>query len=387
MRVAFDARSLAAPALRGWDRYTVELARALAGANVAILFLHRAGSPPAPHHLTGLPVTTRAVAGRGGLWWEQVSVPRALRALGADLYHAPAEHGVPLVASRPTVLTVHSVTAHSYRDLLRRGTLRGTLADYLGPGRDARRRPLAGLYWRLQVARATHLMVPSAFTREEIVHLLGVTPNRITVTPLAPAPAFRETAPDAERRRATLARLGVTPPYLLYVGGYERHKNVEGLLEVFARVRRQRPDLSLVTVGTGSPPHSSQLTAHSRGLESRTSIVFLHDVTADLVDLYDGADALVTLSWRESFGLPALEAMTRGVPVVASAWGAAPEVVGDAGRLVDPRDVDGAARAVLDVLDPAQRAALAERGRRHAARFTWAETARRTLDVYRRLLA
>jgi glycosyltransferase involved in cell wall biosynthesis len=114
-------------------------------------------------------------------------------------------------------------------------------------------------------------------------------------------------------------------------------------------------------------------------------VVFLVNVGEDLPDLYDAAELFVTLSWRETFCLPALEAMTRGVPVVASAWGASREVVGEAGRLIDPRDGGAAREAILDLLATGDRAAVAEQARAQAARFDWARTAGQTLEVYRRL--
>ena len=127
MRVAFDGRSLTAPALRGWDRYTVGLVRELAARGVEVVLLHRAGEPVREEHVRGLGCRTQAVEARRGLAWEQVAVPLALLRGGFDVYHAPAERGVPLVAPCPTVLTVHSVTLHSYASFIRRGLLPGTV--------------------------------------------------------------------------------------------------------------------------------------------------------------------------------------------------------------------------------------------------------------------
>jgi glycosyltransferase involved in cell wall biosynthesis len=115
---------------------------------------------------------------------------------------------------------------------------------------------------------------------------------------------------------------------------------------------------------------------------------FLANLSTELVDLYDACELFVSLSWRESFGLPMLEAMSRGARVVASAWGATPEVLGECGRMVDPRDANRAAAVVLDVLEepPAARAAASECGRRRAEQFTWQETTRETMEVYEQLL-
>ena len=380
MRVAFDARSLHSPVLRGWDRYTVGLARALAGRGVAITLMCRERAPVHESHAraTGCPVM--ALPDKGGLWWEQMSLPRAMR--GFDLYHAPAEHGVPLFARRPTVLTLHSATAHSYRHLIARGLLKGRLRDYLGYDADPRAATLANAYWYAQVARADRIIAVSEFARDEIVELVHVEPARVTAIPLAVDDAFRAPPTDASARTATLERLGVRRPYLLYVGGYEAHKNVAGLLEVFARVRARRPDLSLVMVGSSPPPAHLADQAEHLDFTPGNEVLFLHGLGAELPALYDGAELFVSLSWRESFGLPALEAMTRGIAVVASGWGAAPEVVGDGGRLVDPRDHQAAADAVVALLDDPTRAT---RARAAASRFNWDATATATLGVYQSL--
>ena len=386
MRVAFDGRSLATPALRGWDRYAVGLVDALVRAGVHVTLLHRLGAPPRDQHVAGLGCDIRALPDRGGLWWEQVAVPHALRQGEYDLYHAPAEHGIPVLSRRPTVLTVHSVTVHSYVDLIRRGLLTGELGHYLGSETVPGRWTLANLYWHLQVHRATHLFTPSAFARDEVVRFLRIPPKRVTVTPLATHKQFEQPRNTPEARTAALERLGVQPPYLLYVGGYEPHKNVEGLLRVFATVHAERPGLSLVLVGTKGVPARLPDTASALELSERDAVVFLVDLTDELTDVYDAPELFVTLSWRESFCLPALEAMTRGIPVVASEWGATPEVVGNAGVLVDPRDETAAAHAMLEVLDTKTRDAWRDRARARAARFTWEATARETLLVYERLL-
>ena len=387
MRVALDARSLASPVLRGWDRYTVALVQGLQARGVEVVLLHRARAPLVELHLDHVPCEIVGLADRGTLWWEQVAVPLALRAHRIDLYHAPTEYGVPFAAPCPVALTVHSATAHSYADLIRRGLLPGTLADYVGPDADPYRLTFGALYWRAQVARADWIFTPSEFCRHEVVEFLPVHAERVSVTPLAVPHQFLR-PPSAEgARAATLARLGVRRPYLLYVGGYERHKNIAGLLRAFALVRRARPDLSLVLVGGGAPPEEVRRALEALGLAAGRDVALLGGLTPELVDLYDAAELLVTLSWRASFCLPALEAMSRGVPVVASAWGATAEYVDGAGRLMDPRDTRAAAGAILELLEPGARRTAAEQGPRIARGFSWDATTDATLAVYERLIA
>jgi glycosyltransferase involved in cell wall biosynthesis len=236
-----------------------------------------------------------------------------------------------------------------------------------------------------QVARANHILTPSAFCRQEVLQFLGILPARVTVTHLAVHEQFHRPPSLPMEREATLARLGIRRPYLLYVGGYEPHKNPRGLLVAFAAIHRARSDLALVLVGSKAVPHELNAQAEALGLRSGREVHFLLNLTNELNDVYDGAELFVSLSWRETFCLPALEAMTRGVPVVASAWGATPEVVGDAGRLVDPRDPDEAVQVVLGLLDFPGRAELTRRAREKSRRFSWAAAAETTRRLYNRL--
>jgi glycosyltransferase involved in cell wall biosynthesis len=381
MRVAVDARSLAAAALRGWDRYTVGLVGALTQCGIDVSLMYRRRLPIRQQHVDGLSVQLVALDDRGGLHWEQVALPRALRTF--DVFHAPAEHGVPLFSPCPVVLTLHSATRQSYRDLVARGLLPGPLGRYVAAD-TMRTRLWDGPYFALQVKRADHVLAPSAFARDEIVRLLGVDPANVTVTPLAVSPQFVQPQDPAAAARVRAA-LGLRSPYLLYVGGFEAHKNVAGLLQTFAIVRAHRPDLSLVLVGTGTPPAHLLDEASALSPSEGRNVVVLHDLGPELPALYDGAELFMSLSWRESFGLPSLEAMARGIPVVISGWGAAPEVVGDAGALVDPTDPTTAAAVVLDTLRPERRQLLARRARHNAARYSWRATAERTAAVYERL--
>ena len=378
MRVAFDGRSLAGPVLRGMDRYLVGLAGALERRGVRVSLLHRARQPLNEEHLEGVGAQIVPVRDVSGLHWEQVALPWAIGRGGYDLYHAPCEHGVPLMSPRPVVMTVHSVTQHSYVDLVESGRLPGTVQEYLGFPANPYRYTFPNLYWRRQVARANHILTPSQFTRNEVIRFLALEPNLVTVTPLAVPQAFTVAPTESDERGRTLQALQVEPPYLLYVGGFEPHKNVRGLLRTFARVREARPDLSLVVVGSKTLP--AELRQHDGNVR------FLEDISAELVHLYDGAECFVSMSWRESFGLPALEALSRGLPVVVSEWGAAPEVVGDAGVLVDPRDEEHASSEILALLAGSDREERASRARAAAARFSWDRTAEATLAVYEQLV-
>ncbi len=176
-----------------------------------------------------------------------------------------------------------------------------------------------------------------------------------------------------------------TRSFLLYVGGLSPHKNLPRLIEAFARAAPG--DVRLVLVGDlGDIFHTHVPTlraaAERSGLKDRVNFTgFVPD--EDLVFLYNRAYALVQPSLKEGFGLPPVEAMACGVPVLSSTAGSLPEVVGDAGDFFDPTDVAAIAATLVRLLDdPAERDRLARRALRRAARFTWAEAARGLLDCF-----
>ena len=371
MHVVFDARHLVRRALRGTDRYLLGLAGALGRRGVRVSFAYVEGQAPNAAHRT-CPFEELPIPGPSGPRWEQIALPRALARVRADIYHAPNEYGAAALAPCPVIFALHSATTPSYRDLIARGLLGGTIRDYIADESTTSLR--ARHYLRAQPHWADWVVTPSEFARGEIIRYLHVDPALVTTTLLAVDDAFLAPASQPALLAETLLRLNVRTPYLLYVGGYERHKNVRGVLGTYRRLREEHAELSLVLVGTGNVPETTAQEAAALGATC------LSDVTGDLLPLYDGAAAFLSMSWRETFGLPALEAMTRGVPAVVSGWGAGPEVVGDAGFLVDPRREDEAAAAVTTIL--ANRPALSARARERAQIFSWDATAEATLRVY-----
>jgi alpha-1,3-rhamnosyl/mannosyltransferase len=175
-----------------------------------------------------------------------------------------------------------------------------------------------------------------------------------------------------------MERLGLAPGYLLFVGNPKPHKNLPALLAAYAELAARRSDLPPLLLAGGERDDAPA------GGVRRIGVV----AEGDLPALYRGARALVLPSLWEGFGLPALEAMASGTPVVAAARGALPELVGDAGLLFDPDDATALPAALARIVDDAAlRAELARRGRERAAGYSWRETARATLAVYRDVLA
>ena len=369
LKVAIDGRSLRSRIPRGWDRYTIELVARLPKFGVQPVLLCRQGEPLAPEHVAAAGCPVLEIPARRVLEWEQWALPRRLAAERFDVYHAVAERGVPLLCPCPALLTLHSLTFQSYASLILSGQLSGTVEDYLGPAGSG----LGSLYAQGQFRMADHIVAPSKFCADEIEKLLPAPASKITVTPLGIPQAFTSPITPHATISATLQRYGIRQPYLIYVGGYERHKNVAGLLKVWQKVSKERPDIDLVLVGTSHVP------ADLRASIEDSRVHFLLDVSDDLVPLYDGASLFLSMSWRESFCLPALEALSRGVPVVASRWGATKEVLGDSHTLVDPRDADEACRAILSLF---RNRPSPESLRLRAAKFTWDTCAELTCGVY-----
>jgi alpha-1,3-rhamnosyl/mannosyltransferase len=235
------------------------------------------------------------------------------------------------------------------------------------------------------VRRATRIVAPSNYTRNEVVELLSVPPERVTVIPLAQAQRFERRAVD---RDLLASELGITGRYVLAAGTLEPRKNLVTVLRAFRRLAEWVSDVELVIAG-GRGWRNDAFESELGAGEAAQRVRLTGYVSDDrLIDLYSGAACFVFPSLAEGFGLPPLEAMACGAPVVASDRAALPEVVGDAGLLVDPRDPEELAEQLARVLgDDRLSTQLREAGLRRAAGFTWSATAEATEHVYREVLA
>ncbi len=233
---------------------------------------------------------------------------------------------------------------------------------------------------RRAVKDADALIAISEHTKQDLMRLMNVPEDRIFVTPLAADPHFTPRQDDG-----ALARCGIDAPYVLYVGRLESHKNIGLLLQAFAALPNM--DVKLVLVGTKGWLYDEMLaTLKQLGLGNRVIVTgFVSD--ADLPVLYSQAQAFVYPSRYEGFGLPVLEAMQCGVPVITTNVSSLPEVAGDAALLVSPDDAQGLTRELGRVLsEPGLRQELRGKGLAQAARFSWHKTAQMTADVYRQVI-
>ena len=232
------------------------------------------------------------------------------------------------------------------------------------------------------VRRSSAVIAISQRTREDLCELLGVDPERVHVVYPGRGEAFRP-VPPAEAARVA-ERYGIRQRYVLYLGGFGPHKNVATLLRAYERARRQGA-LAAKLVLAGNPRWGEMTSSVLETLRVREEVIVPGPVpAADLPGLYTGADCFIFPSRYEGFGLPVLEAMACGTPVIVSDRGALPEVAGQAGVFVDPEDAEAIARAMCEVAgDPNRRARLAEAGLAQAARFSWARSAADLFALFR----
>lgn len=381
MRIGINTAFLSQP-LTGSGQYTAQLLRALAevdDANEYQLFSYAPAAsslslPPRFSHprLLGSPA-----AGSGEnaqkAWYEQVALPWAAQGHRLDLLHYPYFAG-PLRCPVPVVMTVHDLVPLLFREY------RSSL--------------LAGLYTALVAAaarRAKTLIADSQCTKRDIVEHLRVPAERVQVIYLAADERFRPVA-DAGALAAIRRQYGLADRFLLYLGGLDRRKGVDLLLRALASLKAQGVrGLQLAIGGELRPPSPlfPDLPRLAQGLGLKDEVVFLGLVPEeDKLLLYNAAAALVYPSLYEGFGLPPLEAMACGVPVVCSSAASLPEVVGDAALLVKPGCEEGLAAALERLWgDPSLQEELRERGLARARHFSWRRTAEQTLGVYRQACA
>jgi glycosyltransferase involved in cell wall biosynthesis len=361
LRIGVDGRAFSSPAA-GIRRYVWEIYGALAGTarDVEIVAIGAAAGARLPAGV----IPHAAIPFPTNVGWMALSIPLAVRSAAIDVYHAPA-NTAPLWGVHPQVVTIHDVSP------IRR------------PEWDAYRNdPLRRRFYRVSALAADRVLTVSAFSGREITEAYAIPRERIDVIPLAAAAGFTPGPFDP----AALPP-GVTTPYALHVGDLQVRRNLTTALDAVLEVRHVNPDRGLTLVCAGVDRGvGPALQAQARAANDPDAIVVTGPVSESaLVNLYRGAAMLAYPSRYEGFGLPLLEAMQCGVPVVAANAASIPEIVGDAGILLDPLDAKQWAKAIFGVLtDEAHAARLREAGLKRASIFSWMRTAHATLAILRR---
>ena len=371
MRIAINALSIRAGQTGGGETYLVNLTRAMAAASPENDFLIIA-SRTSRALFEDMTCNVRVAATKrlpGGRWarvaYERCLLARAVARLDADVVLMPGNAGMPSPPC-PEVVVVQS------------------LLYLLAPEEVS---PLRRLYFSRvmprDIAGATLALAVSQDIASILTDQLGVPPARIRVVHEGVDMAFAPVA-DQGRIDAVVRAAGGRRPYILFVSALKPYKNADKAVRALARLNRglSAPrDLLVVGSDRGGIQADLAELAIEEGVADR--VRFTGPVPHGKLDaLYSGADALVFPSRIESFGLPVLEAMACGTPVVASNRSAVPEVAGDAALVVDPEDVSALANALRQTIeDPAVRETLVAKGLDRVRRFTWERAARGTLDV------
>ena len=317
-------------------------------------------------------VKTAVLPHRIKLAWDQITIPRYARRIGADIVFNP-KFTLPLFSRRPGVFVLHG-------------------SDwYVNPGNytwwdNLNIRIALPLYAR----KARHMLAISQTIVDDLARHAGIDPSRVTVSHAAPSPHFLD-IPSPDRFGAFASRLGLPSEYMFSVtrayhtghGGQPEYPggNVEGLISGYRSYRSRGGELPLVVAGDRIEEY---LSARGYGAAELDRVHFTGYVAHDEIPLlYRGARFFVLTTLYESFSLPLVEALASGCPAIVPSSGACPEVAGEAARFIDPRDHESIGDAMLE-LDQSSviRAALREAGLERAQRYSWSSVARKTLSVF-----
>ena len=379
LKIVIDARRIRD---FGIGTYIRNLVQALARADQENQYAVVASSAQAPL-LTGLPPNfeTAIFDADDMRPTEHIAFPLFLRRFSADVFHIPLNR-VPFFMPKPYVVTVHD------------------MASLLFNQESGFRMNIRRYRFRRGLLRAGKVLAVSAATRRDMVQTLGIPAERVRLVYSAPAPEFFEHGHSADagatgieteeqERLRILERYQINYPFLLYAGNIRPQKNIPRLVEAFAVVRNELAnhpvysDLRLIIIGDqiARNPAVRHAVIHSR---VENCARFLGFVPFDTLRIfYECAAVFVFPSLYEGFGLPPLEAMASGTPVVTSNISSLPEAVDDAAMLVNPENVFDIARGIREVLlNEGLRRSLVSKGREQAARFSWERTAREVIEIY-----
>ncbi|MFW9804972.1 MAG: glycosyltransferase family 4 protein [Candidatus Thorarchaeota archaeon] len=294
------------------------------------------------------------------------SIPRQVRRKQVDVLHM-TYNAPPWLSSSALVVSVHDLAYRLY-------------PQYYSP----RARLILSLLIPLSIRRAERVTTLSENSRQDIVREYGLSADKIVVTSAAASPEF-QVVEDRRRLGAVRARYGLRESFVLAVGNLEPRKNLSGLVRAYAALRQSGAiSQQLVIVGQAHW-QGSAVSAEVKKLGLSREVVFTGYVPIDdLVMLYNAATVFVYPSLYEGFGLPILEAMSCGTPVITSNLASIPEVAGEAALLVSPQSEEDLAQVLGRVLvDESLRHKLREKGLRQAAQFSWGKTAHRLLEAYK----
>jgi alpha-1,3-rhamnosyl/mannosyltransferase len=363
--LAVDCREFVPGRVTGIGRFLRGLLEEIARSRPHLSTVALAGEG-APLPIMAPHIKVYRLARRPTLYLDQMLLPRTLRQVGATAFFSPY-YKAPLFAPCPTIVTIHDLIPLRFPAYTR-----------------GRWRPFAAAFraWAAVMARrAAAVITDSTHSKTDLVELLGLAPECVHVIPIGVGEEFHP-VPQSDAALGVAARYGIAKPYLLCVSNFLPHKNLPRLLEAFCALPGSvRANVQLVLAGT--PGGHGPARPVDRDALNRPGVLVPGFIAPeDLPLLYAGATALVCPSLAEGFGLPVLEAMACGTPVVCARAGALPEVAGDAALYVDPNDIGSIMLGLQQILaDDALRRTLSSRGLTRARLFEARKTAVRVVDL------
>jgi glycosyltransferase involved in cell wall biosynthesis len=370
MRIGLDGIPLT-KLKTGVGHYTFELARALALAAPQDEFqLISPSSYPASRkdfHEPGAPsnlqVIQAEVNSMSRHWWT-IGLPSHIRRNPLAVFHG-TNYDVPLLGSCPTVLTIHDLVSYLHPETLLPRSVRR--ARYRLP---------------IMARRATMIVTPTSVVRLEVCERLRIKPEKVVVVHEAPRGCFRPLAPNQSLE--TTKRLGIEDDFLLFVGTIEPRKNLLTLIRSFENVLKNTSLRPQLVIAGEKGWLTDELFDYVKNCDFGDRLRWTGYVSdQDLCALYSSCRTFIYPSIYEGFGLPPLEAMACGAPVISSRIPSIMEVLGAAARLVPPTDADALTKSIIELWEnSAERLRLSEAGQARAAEFSWEATARQTREVY-----
>jgi glycosyltransferase involved in cell wall biosynthesis len=372
MKVAFNARLLASPTLRGWNRYTINLLAELPALGVE-LFLY-SDQPLHPSHLARLPKDSyqiRIAPPMRYVVWEQYWLPKQCEKDRVDILHCPQNFGLPWSSPCPRVLTLHDAIDQVY------------YSQHITWQQLNFANIQSQMYHWIARTRAERIITVSEYSKGDLAKHLHIPEDKITVIYEAADARFHEPVSDTERLRIhTLYKLN--SPYIFYVGGWEKRKNIPFLVRAFAQANLDGVDLVLAGGQDEQRAALVQL-AESLGVSDRLKLLGWVD-DADLPALYAEALCFVYPSEYEGFGLQLCEAIAVGCPVLAARATCLPEVLGDGGETFDLDISNLVVKLSRLATDTTARSQLVKQATCRSQIFQWKKTAELTMALYSELI-
>ncbi len=372
-RIGIDARLFGTALAVGIGRYTEELIRNLVGLdkdNKYHIFLSKSAAENFPIYAPNLSKT--GVDFSHYSYSEQFKYPIILKKTDLDLIHYTNFNSPIFFTSIPSVATIHDLTLWFF------------------PGRGQKswfRRMIYRLVIKRTCENAKRIIAITKKTKQDIVELLGINPEKITVIYEA-VPSNYKVVNNDQKIKKLKHKFNISKPYVMYVGQWREHKNIVRMIRAFSLLsRRYGVDYQLVMVGRVDNRYP-QVMATIKELGLTNQVVFTGYVPdSELPYIYNGAEFFVWPSLYEGFGLPPLEAMACGVPVVSSNASCMPEVLGDAAYYFDPLSVEAIAKAMADVASSyALKRELRLKGLRQAKKYSFEKATKQTSNMYKQVL-